>query len=659
MDGPIKEMDEGKRKEISDYIKRVWSEASKSALRQEVIDDIQDSRDAYEQEPTSEELWDDAINLVLPFLTISIDQLEPRLVASVVAHDRVVTVDDFGELDEDLARDVEDLDNAVLKDDVDIVAAVKDHIHEILLNGQVFLVPYWDFKQGKIREFATDENGEPMRYEEGAEVPPGMIPYGGKLMQEKVVTVHDQARLDTLDTESVFFPDRVDDWEDTPVIYEHYLSWGEYQSKIKRGIKGWVSYSGEELEDLEGKLYTKRPDMGKKLPEGQEMDRGRVSVKAEKLKAELRCLQGHISYDIDGDGIEEKIVCTIEESTGKILYLVDNADLDPLNRKQIRVVRILPRHGTAYGYPLYKRLKMIQEGASDTTNLLLNSCIMQMIPFYFYEEAAGFTQKEIEIYPGAGIKVGDVKRILMNQFAPNAAAFKDILEIYFRLWQYLVTLPDYNMGKEPQPKGSTATGILALLQEASISHDYLSSRLHDQYAEIFRIIHDLCYLNMDPAREAETLGHMLPKRVLSNSYKIRLVATTKSANRHVERMEMQDALAVAEKGVEAGVVVPDEPVRDYLETFKGINVEKWMKGPIAQVCARLRESFKKDKGNGNGPAVQDPFGVVVMEMLKMPPEAIIQAMQAMQVGAKVKDEMTQIVNEVGAQSGLPGQGGTQ
>lgn len=641
------------REELGKYIYRKWEEASKSSLRAQVIADAKAARQAYDQIPTSEELWDGAINLVLPFLTISVDQLEPRLVASLTAHDRILTISDPGQLDEQMKKDIEAVDNVVLQEDVEIVKITKSHIHNMLLDGQVFLAPYWDFREGKMREWVTGEDGMPVDVPSDG-VPPGSIEYAGKLMVEKIMKTNDRVKVDELDMEYVFFPDRIDEWEETPVIYEYYMGWGEYKGKVNRKRAGWVEYEEEVMEQLRDQVWDKRPETGTTMEEGEAELKGGSENEGEKLKSELRLLQAHISYDVDGDGIEEKIIVTIEEATRTIVYIMDNAELDPLNRKQIRVVRLIPRSGTGYGYSLYSKLKMIQEGGSNTTNIILNSSIIQMMPFFFYEEATGFADQEIELYPGAGIQVGDVKRILMNSFQPNSAAFKDIIEIFFRLWNYIVTLPDYSLGADPASEGSTATGTLALLQEASIAHDYMGSVLHDQYTELFRMIHDICYINMSPAREMEILGYPIPQKVLSSSYKISMVASSKSANRHVERMELQDALMVAKEGVNLGVVVADAPIRDFLQTFKGVNVDKWMNGPLAMLNQRMRESMGMEGEKPKEGEVADPFGEIVMNMLQQPPEALIDMVQAAQVGAQVKDEVTEAMGGQPRGSGMEG-----
>ncbi len=650
------------REEISAYIHRKWEDASKSSLRDRVIREAKESKDAYDQIPTSKELWKNAVNLLLPFHLISVDQLEPRLVASIVAHEDVVQVEDPGQLDRDLKNDITKVDNVVLTDDLKIKEVVKRHIHDILLEGQIYVAPYWDFRRGKMREFMVGEDGKPMPAPgEGEEMPEGAISYGGRLMQEKVVKEKDKAQMDMLDLENIFIPDRVDDWEETPVVYEHYMTWGDYKGRVKQGTQGWVGHGEDAMVDLEAKLFTKRVEAGKLLrTEGEDREKGEPHVAAEQLKNELRCLQAHMTYDVDGDGIEEKIICTIEEQSGTILYIINNAELDPLNRKQIRKIVMLPRSGTGYGYNIYSKLKMITEGGSNTLNIVLNSCIIQMLPFFFYEESAGFQTQEIELFPGAGIPVSDVKRIAMNTFQPNAAAFKDVIEIFFRLWQYIITLPDYNVGREPTSEGSTATGVLALLQEAAISHDYQGATLHDQYGDLFRIIHDLCYLNMDPLREVEILGHEMSRRVLSNTYKVRLVSTSKSSNRHVERLEMTEAMTVGEKGVSMGVVTPDIPIRDYLALFPNINTEEWMNAPVSKVAGRMRSSMGLEGGEKEEEV--DPFGDLVMQLLPMSPEALGQLMRTLEVGKAVRDDMTAITgggvpDAVREEGGMLGEGG--
>ena len=101
-----------------------------------------------------------------------------------------------------------------------------------------------------------------------------------------------------------------------------------------------------------------------------------------------------------------------------------------------------------------------------------------------------------------------------------------------------------------------------------------------------------------------------------------------------------------------GVVVADAPIRDYLTTFKGINVEVWMNGPLAKINQRIREAMKAmEEGPKEGEMV-DPFAQVVMQMLEQPPEALTEMMQAAQIGAQVKDEVSEALGGETKGSGM-------
>jgi hypothetical protein len=94
------------------------------------------------------------------------------------------------------------------------------------------------------------------------------------------------------------------------------------------------------------------------------------------------------------------------------------------------------------------------------------------------------------------------------------------------------------------------------------------------------------------------------------------LASTKSANRHIERKELQEALAIAEKGVQIGVVDPVPVIRDWLKTFKDIDIDEWMNGPVAKVVQRLT----KPPGKGAEP---DPFPQLVKQMMEQDPATLL------------------------------------
>lgn len=652
-----KDLPEETLKEFGEYVHRKWEEFARSPKRLKKLEDVRESELAYDQDPSdkSQPLWEGASDLVMPFLTISVDQLEPRIVAALVGREDIVRVNDFGKADRDLAKAVEKLNNAVLDSMVMMRDEVKPLVHSVLRRGQAYVQVYWNYEETKTMTFAInqetsrrmpaiDDDGNPL------ELPPGTYSLGGFQVIESVAVAADGPSLQEVDMEDLFFPEKISDWEKACVVREYYLPWGEYKAMATRNVTGWVQKTEDELSDLEGALFSKRPESGKILDDSTEEDNlGTRDTDASKNKWELRCLEGHFMYDIDGDGIEEKVICTVDEQTKTVLYLMNNAHLDPLNRKQIQKLCVLPDYGTGWGIPLYMKIKAVQNGAAQFVNMLINASVMQMIPVTYYEQGAGFKSQEIEVFPGAHIPVADVTKIHQVSFAPSAAAFKDMVQFFLSLWERLVVVSDYNIGRQKEGTTNTATGTLALLQEASISHDYMGAVLQGQFAKIIQIVHDLCYLNMGDKKAIEILGEPMP-RVLSKNFEFQLTASTKSANRHVERMELGEAMAAAEKGVALGLVVPDEPLRDYLGTFKGLHVDRWMNGPLAQLFNRIRMAMQETGEEGE---VKDPFGEMVMSMVNRSPEELYAMMDTMDTGQKIEgaakniqDKLAQAVGEV-------------
>jgi len=613
--------------DIADYVHSKWTEFKNSEKRTKKVEAVKRAREAYLQEVKDTDFpWKGASNLIVPITAISVDQLEPRLAAAIVGREEMIVIDDIGKHDKVEGELIVKFDNAVLRVDVKLHEAVKDWVHNVLVDGQVYLMPYWSFREMKTRQYIMDPMGQPV-----PAAPEDQESLMGFQTEEVLTTLTDGVKVVEIPLESLFFPERIDDWEEVPVIRGIWLAIGNLKRHITNGDRGWVHLPESDLEALSQQAYTKRPseDMILLEPDTEEKvpDRG---SSAQNLKAELSCLEGHISYDLDGDGFEERLIVIIERDTRKILYIINNNTIDPLNRKAIQPWLLIKDPNTGYGKSLHEKLKEIERGATTLFNTLINSAMVQMIPWFFYESGAGFLGQVLDLIPGKGNPISDVKKIYFPNISPNAASFKDFLEIFLGLWERIVAVSDYTMGRESDVAGNraTATGTLALIQESAISHEYLGSGLQDRFTKILEIIHDLYYLNTTEQRVLEIMGQPCP-RVLSKNYRFRLAASTKSANKHIERKELEEAMVVAEKGVALGIVDPVPVIRDWLKTFKDIDLDEWMNGPIAQIVQRLTQP--QEPGG-----VPDPFPKVVMTMMKQNPVQLLTTIKNVMDGAGSK-----------------------
>jgi hypothetical protein len=639
------ELPEEKLKEIAEHICLKFDEFKQAEKRKAVKERVEEARKAYEQDtPPATEPWAGASNIKFPFDTITVDHMVPRLYATIAGKDPILNLTDFGQLDKQAREDIIKFDNWVLNNDVKLPTILDGWLHRMAVDGQRYMLVYWDRDKIKRRDFAQDEEGNLVTeetYQTNPEMYQGeMVPYLGMMMHEYEEVVHDGAKVEFVDLDDVYFPDRVDDWEEVPVIRKYWETYEAYKYKaVTKGIRGWVKPDKDAMEEIEGALYDKRPGDDQELTLEQKDTEDKDSPTEEgKLKQELLFLEGHINWDVDGDGIQEKLIARVEYNKRKLVYIRNNNELDPRNRKQIRMTTLFPEPHTGYGYGFFHKLRQIRDGASTLFNTLINSAVIAMLPWFIYEEGAGFEEQEPELHPGKGVKVKDADKVKFPNINANAAIFKDFLNFYIGLWERITGMSDYSLGRESETvgkKGSTATGTMAIIQEGQIVHEYRGVTIQKQFEEIFEIIHDLYYLNMPPGLDMAVLGKPMDRRLMSRNYKLKLIGSTTSANRYSERMEVQEALMVGEKATQMGLVNPDPLLRMFFKTIRNLDVDEVMAGPMAMVLQRL---FNPDE--------EDPFAPMVAQLAQESPEELVDRQMTQQVGEQVRGELQEKVAEV-------------
>jgi hypothetical protein len=633
--------------EIADYVCEKFDEFRRSDKRRKVKERVAEARTAYDQdtEPATEP-WEGASNMKFPLDTITVDHMVPRLFATIAGKDPILNMEDFGTLDKQYREDIIKFDNYVLKNDVKLPKILDSWLHTMAVDGQRYMLVHWEREKIKRRDFVVDPLAEQgLLTEENYYQNPGlyqgeMVPYLGMMMHEFEETVHDGAKITFVDFDDVYFPDRIDDWEEAPVLRKYWETWEAYKYKAEKAkFRGWLKPGKELLEEFEGALYEKRPEADEELRLEVPDTEDRSSTTEEgKLKQELLFIEGHVCWDVDGDGIQEKIIVRAEYNTRKCVYIRNNNELDMFNRKQLRMTSLFPEPGTGYGYGFFHKLRQIRDGASTLFNTLVNSAVIAMLPWFIYEEGAGFEEQEPELHPGKGVKVKDADKVKFPSINANAALFKDFLNFYIGLWERIVGLSDYSLGRESESvgkKGSTATGTMAIIQEGQIVHEYRGLTIQKQFEEIFEIIHDLYYLNMPPGLDAAVLGKPLDRRLMSRNYKLKLMGSTVSANRYNERLEVQEALMIGEQGAKMGLVNPEPLLRMYFKTIRNLDVDEVLAGPMAGILERL---FNPQEG--------DPFAPLVSDMSQKPPEELAQDEMTRQVGQQVKGELEEEMQDV-------------
>ncbi len=158
----IQERPEDKRHEnLVRYCIDLYKEIGKSTYRKATIANIQEAREVYEQKPKDTNFpWPSASNEVLPFETITVDNLEPRLVAGLIGRDPIVAFKEVGGDLDDTDEVLQKWWNDELKDVIKINRIARNVVHTLLLEGTRFSIPKYDTNDDEIRmDFQYTEDG--------------------------------------------------------------------------------------------------------------------------------------------------------------------------------------------------------------------------------------------------------------------------------------------------------------------------------------------------------------------------------------------------------------------------------------------------------------------------------------------------------------------
>ena len=134
--------DNGKFQPLVDHCVNLYETFSKSTYRADKIKEMEKARKVYEQIADKTNFpFKDASNLVLPLLMITVDNLEPRIVAGLVGKDPIVNMELEGGGKDEMVEVVKTFFNNELKNVVGIKGVAMQVVHDLLIDGTVYPVP--------------------------------------------------------------------------------------------------------------------------------------------------------------------------------------------------------------------------------------------------------------------------------------------------------------------------------------------------------------------------------------------------------------------------------------------------------------------------------------------------------------------------------------
>ena len=510
----------------------LYDEYKKSTYRAKVLQEVTEARKTYEQKPDKKTFpWADASNIILPFETISVDNLEPRLLAGLVGRDPVVQFVEPDAKKDEPTEILEDWFDDELRNNIKIEGVGRSVVHTILLEGTRFSIEQYMTRDIVRLQYQFDEQtGALIPGEDGAPIKEEITDPAFEGVKDQVVPIN-----------KVFIPDdigTIEEWEESDRIREVEYTYSELLSKDPED--GWMNIGPWLLPDKTKKHIQEKDKTPSQIVAG-------VDITG---KETIPCLECHITYpmnDLDEekpkelpDFTMEKVVITIVPGAKLLINKRLLRDLNMNNESIFKRVRLFPEDGRSYGSPIHSKLKGIQEGGSDIFNLVMNIATVVMIPWYFYEEGAGIKGKH-EIHPGKGIPATDTSKILFPKFNINPQQFIEFINTFIQLWERTISLSEPQIGKQTSEQ-TTATEVLAVIQEGNIKHNYQATTFKEEFLSIIRTMYDLYYQYMPYDKMIERNDQQIPfpRGFMRRPYNFRLTGSTEQSNKLIERKENED-----------------------------------------------------------------------------------------------------------------------
>lgn len=555
--------DNGEFQDLVDYVFELLDKYQASDLRKQKLEAARENRRRYDQETDKRREnfpFKNAVNVTLPLVTIAVDNIEPRMVAALAGTgDEVVRIKDIGEENPE-TEDLQKWWNIELVHVVKVPTVVRGIVHDILLDGTVLVMGSYTFHEEIRRDFkfvTVTEDGQEvtedqlvllqMAEQQGQPIPPmreeiARDEQGMPVTEDYIDPYFEGGEIEILDLEDVLMPDDAENWDEADIIRKVSIPYNKLRWLAQSGSPGWMGVDDSIFPESEEEDTTGAVDPGK--DEGKQ-----VRVHG---RREVKCIEGHVSWNFltkdersagkwDRD---EKLIVLCTEHRRRLLRVIKQREVNFLNRKLIRRLRLFPEYGQSYGTAIASKLQQVQDAGSETFNLVLNSAWVCVIPWFFYTPDSGLTG-EMELAPGKGVATPDPKGVVFPSFNVNPAQFIEFINMFFSLWERLSSVSDVQVGRTPEVTGrraETATATLAQIQESQVKHAYTGTSLRDEFMEIVQLMYDLYYTHMPMERLWEQEGEkkIISKSAMRQKRKWVLTGSTDVANKYLDRKQAED-----------------------------------------------------------------------------------------------------------------------
>jgi hypothetical protein len=566
-----------------------------------------DSFDAYHMVPPKKDLpYAGAPNLRCPYTRIAVD--------SLVANDKYALFgqDNFCRIEPDyVSKDfIQAADKGAkyltycLRYEADFYTVVDDALKKARIFGVAYLEPRYEKQEVWETRKVEETIVEPI-------VEQVMDPLTGEVSEKLSIkerktkrttkdkkTLFDGIKLESIPVENIlvsnFFRTIQDAVAHDVVFKKVSLTLKKIKDRTKLADDKKPFYIDEQVKQIEHLVTKRMLDKQTQLEQAREaLDGFDLEERCDQESVDLE--EAHLWYDVDGDGLAEKVMVTIEPRSGVIIRVA----LAPCRIEELRPYPMDERF-------MGERVFDIIKHAADEWESIHNGRVIKNDwsnnAIFFYRSGGKFNPQEVTLVPGHGYPMDSPTDVYFPQIqGPGPSGYQEEA-ILTSLMERLLGLSE-NMQGVTTSRDITATENLNLNQKAGIRS---SSPLGRIVTSLERVLDHIWELNAECAPEEKEFyvvgkgqGVRLFDRITRSDFNVRLKFKFNIASIHDQQV-LRDTWLMAFRMFRQDPLIMSHPAAAYdlfKNTLKGMNIHLDIpKPPQADALSPLEEQEMFQKG---------------------------------------------------------------
>lgn len=241
----------------------------------------------------------------------------------------------------------------------------------------------------------------------------------------------------------------------------------------------------EKLKDMKRSAIVSRLEQNKKAYDGYQVER-------ELELTPIELAEAHFMYDVNGDGLSEKVAVVLETQTGVVLRAT-------YGKCRIRKITPRPVDGRWSGESIRKATAPLIVEWEAIHNQRVAKGQWENLPFFFYKAGGRFNPQVVTLMPGRGYPVDDPSSVNFPQTPSVGISYFQEEKLIMDYFDRVLALGDVIQGIQGQGDAS-ATNTIHSQQRAGIR---LSTPMNRIARAVEQHIEDLWELNRECAPKSK------------------------------------------------------------------------------------------------------------------------------------------------------------